>query len=358
MDKEKFIKDRITEKSFRLMEVEKLLQDPDILKEREKFISLSKEEKELRKVVNLAEEYKRLTEEIGDARELVSSDDEEFRKLAEEEIGLLVNQKNNFAGQIITMLAPSDIDSEKNVILEIRAGTGGEEASLFAGDLYRMYSKYAETKSWVVEPIIARGTQIGGFKEIVSIIKGEKVYGKLRFEMGVHRVQRVPTTESSGRIHTSTCTVAVLPEAKKTDIEIAQKDLKIDFFRSGGAGGQSVNKLSTAVRISHIPTGITVECQDERSQYKNRQRAMQILLARIYDLKRREEERKRRDERRSQIGTGDRSFKIRTYNFRENRVTDHRINLTLYRLENVLNGDIDMLIDELTLADISVVSSE
>ncbi len=348
---ESFIKERIEEMRNRLEGVGKLLQDPLTINDREKLINLSKEKKELQNVIKLAKEYEKTERDERETKSLIESGDEELVKLAEEEIPILRERMQFLNRKLINILAPHDVDSNRNVILEIRAGAGGEEASLFAKDLYRMYSKYSEKQEWVIEPIVVKPTEIGGFKEIITLIRGDGVYSRLRFESGVHRVQRVPVTESGGRIHTSTCTVAVLPEAKETDVEIDPKDIKMDFFRASGHGGQNVNKLSTAVRLQHIPTGITVECQDERSQYKNRQRAMQILLARLYELKKREEMEKIRKERKSQIGSGDRSLKIRTYNFKENRITDHRINLTLYKLDTILDGGIDEILDKLIVAE-------
>lgn len=348
---ESFIKERIEEMRNRLEEVGKLLQDPLTINDREKLINLSKEKKELQNVIKLAKEYEKTERDERETKSLIESGDEELVKLAEEEIPILRERMQFLNRKLINILAPHDVDSNRNVILEIRAGAGGEEASLFAKDLYRMYSKYSEKQEWSIEPIVVKPTEIGGFKEIITLIRGDGVYSRLRFESGVHRVQRVPVTESGGRIHTSTCTVAVLPEAKETDVEIDHKDIKMDFFRASGHGGQNVNKLSTAVRLQHIPTGITVECQDERSQYKNRQRAMQILLARLYELKKREEMEKIRKERKSQIGSGDRSLKIRTYNFKENRITDHRINLTLYKLDTILDGGIDEILDKLIVAE-------
>jgi len=353
MDIDRLISDKIKEKKERLKEVENLLQDPVILRNREKLVKLSREQKELQEVVRLADNYGRILKDIKDTEELVASDEEEISKLATEEISSLQAKKDYIGRELVGRLTPQDIDSDRNVILEIRAGAGGEEASLFAKDLYRMYSRYAERQGWVVEPIVVKHTEVRGIKELIFLIKGRHAYSRLRFESGVHRVQRVPVTESGGRIHTSTCTVAVLPEAKETDITIDPKDIKMDFFRASGHGGQNVNKLSTAVRICHIPTGITVECQDERSQYKNRQRAMQILLARLYEIKKNKEEEKIRKERKNQIGTGDRSLKIRTYNFRENRVTDHRINLTLYKLDGMLDGELDTIINKLIITAIT-----
>lgn len=351
MDINRFIIDKIKEKKIRLKEVENLLQEPNILKDRKRLINLSREEKNLQEIIKLAEEYEKIQRDIRNTKEIVNSDEKDLSELAKEEILSLEEKKRYLTRELLEKLAPKDIDSNRNVILEIRAGAGGEEASLFVKDLYRMYSRYTERQGWHMEPMVVKSTGIGGIKEIISLVKGLGAYSRLRFESGVHRVQRVPVTESGGRIHTSTCTVAVLPEAKETDVEINTKDIKMDFFGASGHGGQNVNKLSTAVRLHHIPTGITVECQDERSQHKNRQRAMQILLARLYDLKKREEEEKIRKERKSQIGTGDRSLKIRTYNFKENRITDHRINLTLYRLDSVLDGDIDEIINEIIIAD-------
>lgn len=345
-----FIKKKIAEIKERSKEIGRLLQETSVLEDRDKLINLGKEEKYLQGILTLAKDYEKIEKELKETKELIGSCEDEIEELATEEVTKLHEDLDIIKRKLIRALAPHDIDSNKNVILEIRAGAGGEEASLFAKDLSRMYSRYSEIQGWSTEPMVVKATEIGGYKEIITLIKGVGVYSRLRFESGVHRVQRVPVTESGGRIHTSTCTVAVLPEAKETDVEIDPKDIRMDFFRASGHGGQNVNKLSTAVRIQHIPTGITVECQDERSQYKNRQRAMQILLARMYELKKREEEEKISKERKSQIGTGDRSLKIRTYNFKENRVTDHRINLTLYKLENVLDGNLDEIIDELIIS--------
>jgi peptide chain release factor 1 len=352
MDIDIFISNKIKEKKERLKEIENLLHDPATLRDRERLVNLSREEKDLQEIMKLSEEYEKVRKDTRDTEELAGSEEEELSKLAKEEIPSLKEKKYYLARELTGRLAPQDIDSNRNAILEIRAGAGGEEASLFAKDLYRMYLRYAERQGWLTESMVVKPTEIGGFKEIISLIKGRGAYSRLRYEIGVHRVQRVPVTESGGRIHTSTCTVAVLPEAEETDVEIDPKDIKMDFFRASGHGGQNVNKLSTAVRVCHIPTGITVECQDERSQYKNRQRAMQILRARLYEAKKREEGEEIRKERKSQIGTGNRSLKIRTYNFRENRVTDHRINLTLYKLDSVLDGEIDTIIDKLIIADI------
>ncbi|HEY7751492.1 MAG TPA: peptide chain release factor 1, partial [Ignavibacteriaceae bacterium] len=278
-------------------------------------------------------------------------EDKELKSLAESELKELYPEKEKLEEEIKFILLPKDPDDDKNSIVEIRAGTGGDEAALFAGDLFRMYSRYAEIRGWKVELIDINDTGLGGVKEVIFMLSGNNVYGDMKFESGVHRVQRVPETEGSGRIHTSAASVAVLPEVEDVQIEVNQNDLKIDIFRSGGAGGQNVNKVETAVRITHVPTGIVVQCQDERSQLKNRQKAMKVLKARLYDMEMSKKNAEISAQRKSMVRSGDRSDKIRTYNYPQNRITDHRINLTLYNLSNIMEGRLDDLIEQLKLAD-------
>jgi len=310
------------------------------------------ESSELAKVVVPFREYKALGEELRGTQDMLGDDlDQEMRELIEAELEALEARQSELEESLKRLLLPQDPRDDKNVIMEIRAGTGGEEAALFAADLYRMYSRYAEKQNWKTQVLSRNITGIGGFKEIVFLIKGKGAYSRLKFESGAHRVQRVPTTESSGRIHTSAATVAVLPEVEEVEIKIDPNDLRVDVFRAGGHGGQSVNTTDSAVRITHIPTGIVAACQDERSQLQNKMRAMSMLRARIYDAEQERQDSEVDEARRTQVGTGDRSEKIRTYNFPQNRVTDHRIGLTVHRLESVLEGDLDTFVEELALAD-------
>ena len=328
-------------------EIQKLLED--IGNDYQQAVELSKEKSELDVIVAKANEYKNIQKKIEEAQTLQSSEDEELRQLAELDLEELNPQFEAISKEIKSLLIPKDKRDERNVIVEIRAGTGGDEAALFAADLFRLYSYYADHRGWKVEILSQNDIGIGGFKEIIFMVKGRGAYSRLKFESGVHRVQRIPTTESSGRIHTSTVTVAVLAEVEDVDIHIPESDIKLDVYRSAGAGGQNVQKNSTAVRITHIPSGIVVACQDERSQLQNKLRAMSILRARLFEI----EETKRQHElevaRRSQVGTGERSEKIRTYNYPQSRVTDHRINVSSYNLSSVMEGDIDLFIDELSL---------
>ncbi len=328
------------------------LSDPEFLNDREKVVSLSRERSDLEEIVSTYETYSEILKNIEGNKEIIQTgNDKELIELAETELEELEEEKEKLEEAIKVLLLPKDPNDNKDVIMEIRAGTGGEEAALFAEDLFRMYTRYAERKGWKIELIDINETGLGGLKEVVFSLSGNDLYGTLKFESGVHRVQRVPATEASGRVHTSAASVAVLPEAEDVQIEINPNDLKIDIYRSGGAGGQNVNKVETAVRITHLPTGIVVQCQDERSQLKNRQKAMKVLRARLYDMKLKEHNDEISAQRKSMVRSGDRSDKIRTYNFPQNRVTDHRIGLTLYNLSNIMEGDLDELIEQLKLAD-------
>jgi peptide chain release factor 1 len=332
-------------KRYELLERE--LSKPEVVADIDRYRSLSKELKELTQVHEAYKEYRRLLKEREELKELLKSSEEELRSLAKEELNQIEERLPSLEEKLKLLLIPKDPNESKNVILELRAGAGGEEAALFAADLLRMYQKYSEEKGWKFSVLSANKTGLGGFKEVIALVEGEGAYSRLKYESGVHRVQRIPTTESGGRIHTSTVTVAVLPEADETDISVNPADLKIETFRASGAGGQYVNTTETAVRITHIPTGIVVSCQDERSQFQNKQKALKILYAKLkdfYERKRREEIAK---ERKEQVGTGERSEKIRTYNFPQNRITDHRVNLTLYKLQDILEGKLDEIIEAL-----------
>jgi len=334
-------------------ELTRKIAEPEVIAKQETWRKLAKEHAALEEIVNCFREYKKTTEQIKDNNELLkeASGDSEMEELIKSDIESLEEKKQKLEEQLKILLLPKDPNDEKNVIVEIRAGTGGEEAALFAGDLFRMYSRYAEKRGWKTEIIDSNPTELGGFKEIIFEINGYGAYSRLKYESGVHRVQRVPTTEAGGRIHTSAATVAVLPEAEEIDIEINPNDLRIDIFRASGHGGQGVNTTDSAVRITHIPTGLVVTCQDERSQLKNKEKAMKVLRARLLERAQREQNQKIAQDRRNQVGTGDRSERIRTYNFPQGRITDHRIGLTTHQLTNVLEGELDEIIDALIADD-------
>lgn len=333
-------------------EVLALLADPKVIGDNDRFRKLSQEYGELNEIVELYRDHRRLTEEHDAARAMLEESDSDLREMASEEIEHTAGRLQEIERELQTKLLPKDPDDKRNVFLEIRAGAGGDEAAIFAGDLFRMYNYYAQAQGWSVEVMSSSPGEHGGYKELIARIEGQGVYAKLKFESGAHRVQRVPETEAQGRIHTSTCTVAILPEAEEIDaVALNPADLKVDTYRSSGAGGQHVNKTDSAIRITHLPTGIIVECQDERSQHKNRARAMAILSARLLEAERKKQREEQAATRKSLVGSGDRSERIRTYNFPQGRVTDHRINLTLYKLDQVMEGKIDELIAGLAQAD-------
>ncbi|MBM4308953.1 MAG: peptide chain release factor 1 [Deltaproteobacteria bacterium] len=325
------------------------LSQPEVINHQAELQKVAKEFSELGKVVDLYRKLKKLEEEIQGNRQLLAGDeDEDMKGMVREDLNRLDAEKEKLVEDLRMALLPKDPNDEKNILLEIRAGTGGDEAGLFASDLFRMYGKYAEKNRWRVEIMSRSFTGVGGFKEVIALIEGKGVYSRLKYESGVHRVQRVPVTESQGRIHTSTVTVAILPEAEDVEVQIDPNDLRIDIFRSSGPGGQSVNTTDSAVRITHLPTNMVVSCQDEKSQHKNKAKALKILKARLLDNARQEKEKEISAQRKNQVGTGERSERIRTYNFPQGRMTDHRIGLTLYRLSEILDGEIDEIIDKLT----------
>ena len=344
--------DKLADIKTKFEEVESRLSDGAVISDREAYSALMKEHKRLLPIVEKYNEYEKYSAQQAEAKELLDTEkDRELRELAEAEYLEAKEKLETISDELKILLLPRDENDDKNVIVEIRAGAGGDEAALFAGSLYRMYTMYADTHGFKHEVLNISETGLGGIKEISFEISGDGAFSKLKFESGVHRVQRVPETESGGRIHTSTVTVAVLPEAEETEVNIDPSDLQIDTYRSGGAGGQHVNKTESAIRITHIPTGIVVECQDERSQYKNKDRAMKILYSRILEQEREKQMGEIAAERRSQVGTGDRSERIRTYNFPQGRVTDHRIGLSLYKIDAIMNGDLDEIITSLITAD-------
>jgi peptide chain release factor 1 len=323
--------------------LERSISDPQILKSRE-YPVLVRQHHELNKLLEVWRAVIKKGEELSEAKELLNDGNPEMRELAQEDIELILKSKSALEEELAILLLPKDPNDDKNTVVEIRAGTGGDEAAIFAGDLFRMYCRYAERKRWKTELLSANPTSDAGFKEVIFLVRGEKVYSHLKHESGVHRVQRVPVTETQGRVHTSACTVAVLPEAEEVEVDIKPEDIKVDVYRSSGPGGQSVNTTDSAVRITHIPTGLVVTCQDEKSQLKNKNKAMTVLRARLLDRMNSEQQKKISEERREQVGSGDRSERIRTYNFPQGRLTDHRVNLTVYRLGTIMAGDLDEII--------------
>ncbi len=344
--------DKLQAVADRYDELNELISDPEVIADSQRFMKLSKEEGSLRETVEKYHQYQKVTETINDDEELLrDTKDDELIEMTKDELASSKEEQERLAHELEVLLIPKDPNDDKNIIMEIRGAAGGDEASLFAGDLYNMYLHYAEKQGWSVEIVDKTETEVGGFKEIVLMISGDKVYSKLKFENGAHRVQRIPVTESAGRVHTSTATVGVMPEAEDVQIDLDPKDIRVDVYRSSGAGGQHINKTSSAVRMTHLPTGIVVAMQDERSQQQNRAKAMRILKARVYDYYQQKEQSAYDQKRKDAIGTGDRSERIRTYNYPQNRVTDHRIGLTLNKLDKIMDGDLDEIIEALIIAD-------
>ena len=344
--------DKLQAVADRYDELNELISDPEVIADSQRFMKLSKEEGSLRGTVEKYNEYKEVTQTIKDDTEMLREEsDPDLVEMTKEELNEAKERQAQLQDELEVLLIPKDPNDDKNIIMEIRGAAGGDEASLFAADLYNMYVRYAEKQGWNVEVVDRNETEVGGFKEIALIITGDQVYSKLKFENGAHRVQRIPATESAGRVHTSTATVGVMPEAEDVDVDLDPKDIRVDVYRSSGAGGQHINKTSSAVRMTHLPTGIVVEMQDERSQQQNRAKAMQILKARVYDYYQQQEQSEYDAQRKNAIGTGDRSERIRTYNYPQNRVTDHRIGLTLNKLDKIMAGDLEEIIESLIIAD-------
>ncbi|WP_315116618.1 peptide chain release factor 1 [uncultured Clostridium sp.] len=345
LDRLDFIENKYEELSIKIS-------DPSVMADQKEWQKLCKEHSDLENVVMKYREYKKVQESLEADKEMLREDlDRELKQMVQEEIKELGEQQETLENELKILMLPKDPNDDKNVFVEIRGGAGGDEAALFAANLFRMYTRYTERMGWKVEPISSNETDIGGFKEVIFMIKGKGAYSRLKYESGAHRVQRVPDTEASGRIHTSTATVAVLPEVEDVDVEVNANDIRVDVFRSSGHGGQSVNTTDSAVRLTHLPTGIVVSCQDEKSQLKNKEKAMKVLKSRLYDIAQAERSASIAEDRKSQVGTGDRSERIRTYNYPQGRVTDHRIGLTLYRLDSFLDGDIDEIVDALITTD-------
>ncbi len=347
------IMDKLQAVENKFLELESLISDPSVLEDMNKWQRYNREHSSMQPIIEAYREYKTVCQGIEDNKEMLNEgiDDDEFRHMVEDELADFRKRKEELDQELPIMLLPKDPNDDKNVIVEIRGGVGGEEAALFAGDLFRMYSRYAESQGWKINIMDANATEIGGFKEISFAVEGYGAYSKLKYESGTHRVQRVPVTESGGRIHTSAVTVAVLPEADEVDVDIRNEDLRIDTYRAGGAGGQYVNKTESAIRITHLPTGIVVQCQDEKSQLKNKEKAMRVLRARVLEQAQQEQADTIAADRKSQVGSGDRSERIRTYNFPQGRVTDHRIGLTLHKLDAVMDGQLDEILNGLITAD-------
>ncbi|MBG9507733.1 peptide chain release factor 1 [Bacillus thuringiensis] len=344
--------DRLQAVENRYEKLNELLSDPEVISDTNKLREYSKEQSDIQETVEVYREYKDVREQLKDAKAMLEEKlDAEMRDMVKEEVSELESQEKTLSERLKILLVPKDPNDDKNVIVEVRGAAGGDEAALFAGDLYRMYSRYAEVQGWKTEIIEASYTELGGYKEIIFMINGKGAFAKLKFENGAHRVQRVPETESGGRIHTSTATVAVLPEAEEVEIDIHEKDVRVDTFASSGPGGQSVNTTMSAVRLTHLPTGVVVSCQDEKSQIKNKEKAMKVLRARVYDKFRQEAQAEYNQNRKQAVGTGDRSERIRTYNFPQNRVTDHRIGLTIQKLDQILQGKLDDFINALVMED-------
>ncbi|WP_027397884.1 peptide chain release factor 1 [Anaerovibrio lipolyticus] len=345
--------DKLQAVENKFLELESLISDPSVLEDMNKWQRYNREHSSMQPIIEAYREYKTVCQGIEDNKEMLNEgiDDDEFRHMVEDELADFRKRKEELDQELPIMLLPKDPNDDKNVIVEIRGGVGGEEAALFAGDLFRMYSRYAESQGWKINIMDANATEIGGFKEVSFAVEGYGAYSKLKYESGTHRVQRVPVTESGGRIHTSAVTVAVLPEADEVDVDIRNEDLRIDTYRAGGAGGQYVNKTESAIRITHLPTGIVVQCQDEKSQLKNKEKAMRVLRARVLEQAQQEQADTIAADRKSQVGSGDRSERIRTYNFPQGRVTDHRIGLTLHKLDAVMDGQLDEILNGLITAD-------